>query len=290
MRKDSGESSEFIEDKFATLQDHYDTPKNPFILAHGLLGFDELRLAGQNLPGIQYWRGIREALAAKGVEVITAAVPPSGSIEARAAKLGENIAQRARGKSVNIIGHSMGGLDARYMISQLRPQNVNVLSLTTIASPHRGSAFADYLFESIGPAYIPKLYKVMGRFGLETGAFSQLTVKYMTQEFNPKTPDVDGIKYYSYGASLEPSIWSVFKPSHDIIKQMEGDLNDGLVSVHSSKWGKYQGTLVGVSHLDLINWTNRLKWYIWELTGGKRTFNAIALYLHIADMLAKEGL
>ena len=73
------------------------------ILAHGLLGFDELRLAGSALPGIQYWRGIREALQAKGIEVIVATVPPSGSIEARAAKLSEAISQSANGKSVNII-------------------------------------------------------------------------------------------------------------------------------------------------------------------------------------------
>jgi hypothetical protein len=56
--------------------------------------------------------------------------------------------------------------------------------------------------------------------------------------------------------------------------------------------------LIGVSHLDLINWTNRLKWFFWELTGSKRkyeasfpttaeselteySFNAIAFYLDI---------
>jgi triacylglycerol lipase len=30
--------------------------------------------------------------------------------------------------------------------------------------------------------------------------------------------------------------------------------------------------LIGVSHLDLINWTNRLKWWFWELTGSKRKY------------------
>ena len=57
------------------------------------------------LPGVHYWRGIREALAHKGVEVITSSVPPSGSIEARAARLAENIAEKAHGKSVNIIAY-----------------------------------------------------------------------------------------------------------------------------------------------------------------------------------------
>jgi len=42
------------------------------------------------------------------------------------------------------------GLDSRYMISQLRPTDFKILSLTTIATPHRGSAFADYMFETIG--------------------------------------------------------------------------------------------------------------------------------------------
>jgi triacylglycerol lipase len=95
------------------------------------------------------------------------------------------------------------------MLSQLKPSNVDVLSLTTIATPHRGSAFADYMFDTIGrtclcvrrgsrlilPAMrVKRLYKVMNYFGLETGAFSQLTRQYMTETFNPKTPDREGIK------------------------------------------------------------------------------------------------
>ncbi|PVI06713.1 alpha/beta-hydrolase [Periconia macrospinosa] len=275
-----------IEDEYAVIRDHYRNSKHTLILAHGLLGFDELRLAGRFLPGIQYWRGIRDALSEKGIEVIVASVPPSGSIEARAQMLAHSIAEKAQGKEVNIIA----GLDSRYMLSRLKPDNVKVLSLTTIATPHRGSAFADYMFDTIGPHQIQRLYKIMEYFGLETGAFSQLTRKFMQEEFNEKTPDVEGIKYYSYGASLEPSSWSVFAMSHSIIKEMEGGLNDGLVSVSSSQWGEYKGTLMGVSHLDLINWTNKIKWYLWSLTGRKRNFNAIAFYLDIADMLAKEGL
>ncbi|KAF1935831.1 alpha/beta-hydrolase [Clathrospora elynae] len=291
-RKEDPRISNFgreIVDEYAVMREKYDAPKNTIVLAHGLLGFDELRLAGKIIPGIQYWRGITDALAHKGIEVIVAAVPPSGSIEARSAKLAESIALKAKGKQVNIIAHSMRGLDSRYMISQLRPTDFKILSLTTIATPHRGSAFADYMFETIGPRRIKRIYKVMEYFGFETGAFSQLTQEYMKNNFNPKTPDIPDVKYYSYGASLEPTRWSVFAPSHVIIKAKEG-INDGLVSVDSSQWGHYKGTLIGVSHLDLINWTNRLKWFFWELTGSKRNFNAIAFYLDICDMLAKEDL
>lgn len=81
------------------------TPKNPIILAHGLLGFSELRLAGSFLPGVHYWRGITEALAAKGIEVIPASVPASASIEERAIKLGRDISQKANGRSVNIVAY-----------------------------------------------------------------------------------------------------------------------------------------------------------------------------------------
>lgn len=80
-----------------------ETPKNPIVLAHGLLGFDEFRLGGKIFPAIHYWRGITEALTANGVEVITASVPASASIEDRAARLSTEIEKKAGGKSVNII-------------------------------------------------------------------------------------------------------------------------------------------------------------------------------------------
>lgn len=71
---------------------------------------------------------------------------------------------------------------------------------------------------------------------------------------------------------MQPKLWSVFRLSHRILQQIEG-YNDGLVSVASSRWGGphgYKGTLVDVSHLDLINWTNRLKWLVGEITGNRR--------------------
>ena len=91
----------------------------------------------------------------------------------------------------------------------------------------------------------------------------------MLEHYNPRTPDVDGVDYYSYGASFQPQLTSVFRQSHRIIEEAEGP-NDGMVSVASSQWGTYKGTLKDVSHLDLINWTNKLRWYFFQLTGHKR--------------------
>lgn len=144
------------------------------------------------------------------------------------------------------------------MISELKPKGVEVLSLTTIATPHHGSAFADHIFQRVGVANIPKLYQTLEFFGFETGAFEQLTNKYMAESFNPRTPDSPDVRYFSYGAQLNPHLTSVFRKSHSVVMGAEGP-NDGLVSVGSAQWGDYKGTLDNVSHLDLINWTNRLR-------------------------------
>lgn len=94
-----------IEDEFGNLRSEYQAPKHPIVLAHGLFGFDELHVAGQLLPAVEYWSGIEDALAAKGIEVITATVPPSGRVEVRAQRLAEDIEAKANGKAVNIIAY-----------------------------------------------------------------------------------------------------------------------------------------------------------------------------------------
>ncbi|KAH0498535.1 hypothetical protein TgHK011_005787 [Trichoderma gracile] len=309
-----------ILDDYAIIRENYATPKHPIVLAHGLLGFSELKVSPY-LPAIEYWHGIKQALVANKCSVLTTSVPPSGSIEERAEKLAADIlaqtsaaaapslidsdhnnnnrALRHNGGQngqetpvVNIIAHSMGGLDARYMISRLRPRGIRVASLVTIATPHRGSPFADYLVDSDAgsPLHLPRLYSVIRRAGLGTSAFGQLTTRYMRDEFNPRVPDDERVRYFSYGAMIdEPSLLGAFRVPYGVIWEKEGE-NDGLVSVRSSRWGEYKGTLVGVSHLDLINWSNRARWAVREWMGMKRTFNAVAFYLDVADMLAKEGL
>lgn len=272
------------------------------VLAHGLLGFSTLELAGHLLPPIEYWHGVRAALEARGVTVITPSVPPSASIAVRAAELATQIANSVpSGTPVNIIAHSMGGLDARLLVSpafadqlsSVTAARLNVASLVTISTPHRGSAYAEHVINMLGPRQVERARRVLqtAMGWKDTGAFEQLTPKYMNEVFNPSTPDHPDTRYFSYGAMSDgrPPLFSPFRSSHKIIQAAEGE-NDGLVSVESSKWGTYQGTIVGVSHLTLINWTNRLGWTFRKWLGQEETFNAIAFYLDIADMLAKRGL
>ncbi|KAJ4028701.1 lipase 2 [Fusarium irregulare] len=225
-----------------------ETPKYPIVLAHGLFGFAELRLSPY-FPAVEYWHGIRDALTAQGASVITPTVPPSSSIADRAAALRSALEAHAPApEAFTIVAHSMGGLDARYMLSHLEPLPVRVAALVTVATPHRGSAFADYLLdEEVSPLhqYLPRLYQTFERAGLGTAAFSQLTRRYMAEEFNPSTPDRADVRYFSYGAAVErPALLSPFRHPHAVMTQAEGP-NDGLVSVESSHWGTYKGTLLG---------------------------------------------
>ena len=122
---------------------------------------------------VDYWIGIREALEAKGCTVITAKVPSFGSIKERATVLNsfidseigklKSVADKdevyndpdAKTKpfkkqekvKVNLIAHSMGGLDCRYLITHVPNKNYEVTSLTTISTPHRGSEMADYVVD-----------------------------------------------------------------------------------------------------------------------------------------------
>ena len=224
-----------------------------------------------------------------GTDKSIASVPTTGSIQDRGHALADAIKSKASGKKVNIVAHSMGGLDARYLISSLKPTDIHIQSLTTIATPHRGSSAADIVYREIGPEHLPAITKLLARMRLESAAFTQLTRKYVQEEFNAANPDDPNVRYFSYGASAQPSLFSVFRVSHDLVEVLEGP-NDGLVSVASSKWGDYKGTLKGVTHLDLINWTNRIKRLAANMALITQNFNAVAFYLAIADMLAKEGL
>ena len=68
----------------------------------------------------------------------------TGSISSRSESLHRQLQIRARGRGVNFLAHSMGGLDCRHLISHIKPTDYVPLSLTTISTPHRGSPFMDW--------------------------------------------------------------------------------------------------------------------------------------------------
>lgn len=309
--KNPAVDSRLITDDYQYIRDNYQTPRHPVMLCHGLCGFDSLNILSL-APPFSYWHGIKEALAANNIEVYTAAVAPTASIQVRAKYLLDAIVEKvpanetaADGRpviNINLIGHSMGGLDARYVISRLIPERaktlgtsdsaIKVSSLTTIATPHRGSYIADLLVASpLGPDKFPALYRVLPTMGFDDNSaegFKQLTRAFMREKFNPTVLDDPAVAYFSYGAKARPHFFGVFRQAWERLYQQEGD-NDGMVSVESAKWGEYIGTINNVDHLDLINFTNIVQYNWKRLLGIPNPFNAIALYLHVTDMLAKKG-
>ena len=130
------------------------TPRYPIVLCHGLFGFD-VRGPFWGLE-FRYWSTTIDVLRdVANAEVHVFEVPPTGSIEERARSLHRFLCDPVnglRGRHINFIGHSMGGLDVRYLISTIRPHPSEYIpaSLTTLATPHRGSPLMDWCSENIG--------------------------------------------------------------------------------------------------------------------------------------------
>lgn len=209
----------------------------PIVLHHGILGFPGVRIGPMRL---EYYRGIDRALERLGHPVIVTRVHPTASIATRAAQLREIILRQmdARGyRRVVIVGHSMGGLDARYMISRLGMVE-HVAALLTVTTPHRGSPYADWCQRHLGRL---GAWRLARSIGLDVGAVEDLTTGRFDR-FNRENPDSPHVRYFSVSAARP---WHRVPPfaihSHRIIAAAEGD-NDGLVSVRSAVWGTHLGT------------------------------------------------
>ncbi|KAF9975376.1 hypothetical protein BGZ73_000984 [Actinomortierella ambigua] len=128
----------------------YVAPRHPIVLCHGLFGFD--KIGPESIPHLQihYWSGIQKALKKLGAKVLVARVSRTGAIRRRAEELHQMLASTVEGMPVNLLAHSMGGLDCRYLISHIRDKTYSVSSLTTLSTPHRGSPFMDWCRDHFG--------------------------------------------------------------------------------------------------------------------------------------------
>ncbi|MEM1271425.1 MAG: lipase, partial [Bacteroidota bacterium] len=101
--------------------------------------------------------GIVEHLRGRGINAHAPYVVPYATIAERAGMwkthLDEIVANSASDHA-HLIGFSMGGLDARYLISVLGAHQ-NVATLTTVATPHHGSPLASFVLSR--PALLKNL-------------------------------------------------------------------------------------------------------------------------------------
>ncbi|KAK2465290.1 hypothetical protein APHAL10511_002644 [Amanita phalloides] len=226
-----------------TLYDPLRTPRYPIVLCHGLYGFDTR--GPSSFPSIRmhYWANVLNILKGTlGADVIVTSVPGTGSVSSRSESLDRQLQTRAHGRGVNLLAHSMGGLDCRYLISHIKPTDYVPLSLTTISTPHRGSPFMDWCAENLGlgklgseeglikkspekpePApksdtsytlslsSLPSSFTTLLLSILDSPAYANLTSSFLNEVFNPMTPDDPSVKYFSVAGRMSSvNVWHPF--------------------------------------------------------------------------------
>jgi triacylglycerol lipase len=258
----------------ATASDYTKT-RYPIVLAHGMGGFKQL------FGVYDYWYGIVPALREGGATVFVTQVSQLNSTEARGEQLIdqiEMIVAMTGSPKVNLIGHSHGGLDVRY-VAAVRPDLV--ASVTTVGSPHKGAALADYLRQNVQSGSFSE--KVLAFFGNLFGTvLGLLTGKVQPQDaiagldsltsaglalFNGRYPQglpatacgegavsVGGIRYYSWsGTGIFTNLLDVSDASLGLTSLVYPESNDGLVGRCSSHLGDVIRDNYFFNHLDEVN-------------------------------------
>jgi triacylglycerol lipase len=234
------------------------------VLVHGILGFREKF-------GIEYFRGVAEHLTEKGYKVVAPILDPTRGIEYRGGQLRDQInAAFANGtldqaQKTHIIAHSMGGLDSRWMLSPGNPNRIQapIRSLTTISTPHRGSPIADLIDtpEKLAPfgqlpfgSHPNLLQPALDALGISLDGLRSLTTVYCTQ-FSSTYTDSPAVAYFSVAGSGRAGFLktcALLLLFHNYVAAITGQANDGLVTVASAQWGKFDQNTWPADHADEV--------------------------------------
>lgn len=263
----------------------------PIVLIHGA-GFRDLKWP-------VYWGRIPKVLESHGAELYYGLQDSWASVEQNAKTIVERIDEilQQTGKTkVNIIAHSKGGLEARVVASSLG-YGAKIASITTIATPHRGSKTIDYLFRfprgifNIAAFAVNNWIKIVGD---KKPDFLKVCEDFTTQkmaQFNQHNPDFPGIFYQSYACVMRHPFSDInLSTANFIVKLIEGP-NDGLVTVESASWGENVHILKpnafrGISHLDAID----LRRFPLTKRTGDGVSDICDIYVQIVEDLQKRGL
>lgn len=273
----------------------------PIILAHGVCRFDKLwsgtlgidECDDEKRDNWHYFRGVCTSLRENGYRVFHSSVSWSAGVQKRSKELLSNVRQvieKSGADKVNIIAHSMGGLDARRMMFNDRNNGSihrQIASLTTISTPHWGSTFADW-----GVINLQPLVAAASQLGLDMEAFDDLTVRSCTA-FN----EDDDVRSFERSCELDTQFktyagkqkfWGIsnaLKGPFYYIEQREGE-NDGLVSVKSAKWKDryFCGYFENADHMNELGWCDLSQIWLGE-SEAKLLARIHKRYLDIASDL-----
>jgi len=234
------------------------TLKYPVVLVHGIVAHDR-EVAGYNV----FWGRIPEILRESGVKVFFGGTDAWGGYESNAEILKttiETVLLETNSEKVNIISHSKGGIDSRYLIWKYDFGD-KIASLTTISTPHHGAEIADLTFKQ-GIIHTDITRRALAFFGEIYGDTNpdMYNVNYILttgkmREFN-ETVGMDSRVYYQ---SLYTTIDNTFNDlmvvsGYLYIKSVRGE-NDGLVSEYSATWGGNSRKIgSGISHADILDY------------------------------------
>ena len=114
--------------------------KYPIVLVHGIV-IKQMKI-------INAFGQIGNQLLAEGYPSFVADIDAIGSVDTNAEQLKryiERVLAESGAEKVNIIAHSKGGLDSKFMITELGMED-KVASLTTLCTPHKGSLIASKIW------------------------------------------------------------------------------------------------------------------------------------------------
>jgi triacylglycerol lipase len=241
------------------------------VLVHGVLGFDRIRLGGNHHA---YFRGIEQRLGQLESELHRPKVPPTAAVSVRAQRLADYV-RELDARKVNLIAHSMGGIDARYAIAKLGLGR-RVASLTTLGTPHHGTPLADVAARVLSSPF--GLKRILRRLGLTVEGFFDLTTATM-QRFNQEIGSLPTqLAKIACGCVLavptasRRQVSPLLLPTYGYLRRAAGP-NDGIVPVSSQRWGDVLDT-VGADHWALVGWSAKrfdvgdfYEWLLRELRG-----------------------
>ena len=215
-------------------------PTRTVVLAHGIFRFDMVRILIRNRTGIdvgpRYFDGIADFLRQHQFIVHESDVNFCGSLITRAADLQdrlEAILGAGDVDALHIIGHSMGGLDARLVIAENPAIAARVRCLTTIGTPHHGTTSADHALRHGGSVAIHLL-----REFIDLEGFRDLTTS-ACAAFNERVQAIEAANSVRYRAvaaeEAHVRVIPFLQPTWLQLNVEEGP-NDGIVSRRSQEW------------------------------------------------------
>lgn len=238
----------------------------PVVLVHGFFGFDRIGVPGVKL---HYFRGIAKHLESQGCHAHAVRLPAVASVPERARILVDTIAALPHDR-VDIIAHSLGGLDARYALSHLG-LSTRVRSLVTVGTPHRGTPIADLAIS--GPLSVAR--KAISTVGIRLHALDWLSPAALAR-FNEQVKDVPGVRYACVVAGIREAstpISLALVPAHAYLRRIAGP-NDGLVPIASQYWGEVLAE-IEADHWEQVGWRTTMR----------GTFDALAMYAWVVARL-----